>query len=222
MANIENNNWWDKKGDFKVLHKINDLRTEFILNNINKSVKGKQVLDIGCGGGLVSEPLAKLGGKITAIDENFQNLKEAKSHAKESKLKINYVNSNFESFYRKNSKKYDLILCLEVIEHIDNVKETLEKIAKIIQPGGILILSTINRNIKSLLFAKIFAEYILNWIPIGTHEFKKFLKPSEIINILKNSNLKIVNLKGLQFNPVQNQWNITNNTNINYFLVAKK
>jgi len=111
---------------------------------------------------------------------------------------------------------------LEVIEHVDNYKKTLEQITKIIKPGGFLILSTINRSLKSLIFAKYIAEYVLNWIPIGTHEFNKFLKPSEISNFLKMKNLKIVDIKGLEFNPIANQWSLTNNTNINYFIVAKK
>ena len=140
----------------------------------------------------------------------------------EKSLKINYINTSFDNFIKNNKKKFDLILCLEVIEHVDNYKKTLEQITKIIKPGGFLILSTINRSLKSLIFAKYIAEYLLNWIPIGTHEFKKFLKPSEISNFLEMKNLKIVDIKGLEFNPIVNQWSLTNNTNINYFIVAKK
>ena len=222
MENLEKKNWWNKNGDFKVLHKINPIRINYILKNFKKPLKGKKVLDIGCGGGLVSETLSMKGALVTGIDENNKNLTQAKNHAKINSLKINYIKSSFNIFYKKNKSKFDLILCLEVLEHLDNFQKTLEEITTIIKPGGILILSTINRNLKSLLLVKIFSEYVLNWIPIGTHEFKKFLKPIEIINILENKHLKINNIKGLEFNPILNKWLLTNNTNVNYFLAAKK
>ncbi len=215
-------NWWNKKGDFKILHKINPIRIEYILKNFKRSLKGKKVLDIGCGGGLVSESLSLKGAFVTAIDENNKNLNQAKNHAKINSLKINYIKSSFDNFYKKNKNKFDLILCLEVLEHIDNFKKTLQQITTLVKPKGTLVLSTINRNLKSLILAKIFGEYILNWIPIGTHEFEKFIKPVEIIDVLENKNLKIKDIKGLEFNPISNQWLLTNNTNVNYFIVGKK
>ena len=215
-------NWWNKKGDFKILHKINPIRIEYILKNFKRSLKGKKVLDIGCGGGLVSESLSLKGAFVTAIDENNRNLNQAKNHAKINSLKINYIKSSFDNFYKKNKNKFDLILCLEVLEHIDNFKKTLQQITTLVKPKGTLVLSTINRNLKSLILAKIFGEYILNWIPIGTHEFEKFIKPVEIIDVLENKNLKIKDIKGLEFNPISNQWLLTNNTNVNYFIVGKK
>jgi len=215
-------NWWNKKGDFKILHKINPIRIEYILKNFKRSLKGKKVLDIGCGGGLVSESLSLKGAFVTAIDENNKNLSQAKNHAKINSLKINYIKSSFDNFYKKNKNKFDLILCLEVLEHIDNFKKTLQQITTLVKPKGTLVLSTINRNLKSLILAKIFGEYILNWIPIGTHEFEKFIKPVEIIDVLENKNLKIKDIKGLEFNPISNQWLLTNNTNVNYFIVGKK
>ena len=215
-------NWWNKKGDFKILHKINPIRIEYILKNFKRSLKGKKVLDIGCGGGLVSESLSLKGAFVTAIDENNKNLNQAKNHAKINSLKINYIKSSFDNFYKKNKNKFDLILCLEVLEHIDNFKKTLQQITTLVKPKGTLVLSTINRNLKSLILAKIFGEYILNWIPIGTHEFEKFIKPVEIIDVLENKNLKIKDTKGLEFNPISNQWLLTNNTNVNYFIVGKK
>ena len=215
-------NWWNKKGDFKILHKINPIRIEYILKNFKRSLKGKKVLDIGCGGGLVSESLSLKGAFVTAIDENNKNLNQAKNHAKINSLKINYIKSSFDNFYKKNKNKFDLILCLEVLEHIDNFKKTLQQITTLLKPKGTLVLSTINRNLKSLILAKIFGEYILNWIPIGTHEFEKFIKPVEIIDVLENKNLKIKDIKGLEFNPISNQWLLTNNTNVNYFIVGKK
>ena len=215
-------NWWNKKGDFKILHKINPIRIEYILKNFKRPLKGKKVLDIGCGGGLVSESLSLKGAFVTAIDENNKNLNQAKNHAKINSLKINYIKSSFDNFYKKNKNKFDLILCLEVLEHIDNFKKTLQQITTLVKPKGTLVLSTINRNLKSLILAKIFGEYILNWIPIGTHEFEKFIKPVEIIDVLENKNLKIKDIKGLEFNPISKQWLLTNNTNVNYFIVGKK
>ena len=222
MEYQKKNQWWNKKGNFRILHRINPIRVKYILKIFNKSLRKKNVLDIGCGRGLISEALADNKANVIGIDENNQNLKEAKVHAKISKLKVNYVHSSFNNFYKKNKIKFDLIICLEFIEHVENFEETLKKITELIKPNGMLILSTINRNLKSLIFAKIFAEYVLNWIPIGTHEFKNFLKPSEIISVLKRNKLKIRNIKGLEFNPVENRWSLTNNTNINYFLVAQK
>ena len=214
--------WWNINGNYKILHKINPLRLQFILNNFDKPIKKKHVLDIGCGGGLISESLAKTNAQVTGIDENIYNIKQAKEHAKINSLKITYKNQSLDSFFKKNKKKFDLILCLEVLEHVDNVEKTIEKISKLMNPDGTLILSTINRSLQSLIFAKIFGEYVLNWIPIGTHQFEKFIKPVEIIDVLENKNLKIKDIKGLEFNPISNQWLLTNNTNVNYFIVGKK
>ena len=216
------NQWWNIKGNYKILHKINPLRLEFILNNFDKSIKKKDVLDIGCGGGLISELLAKKNGNVTGIDENIYNIKQAREHAKIGSIKINYKNQSLDTFYKKNKKKYDLILCLEVLEHVNDVKKTLDKISELMKPGATLILSTINRNLKSLLFAKIFGEYVLNWIPVGTHQFEKFLKPEEIVEFLKLKKIEIKNIKGMEFNPISNNWLLTDNTNINYFIVGKK
>ena len=216
------NQWWNIKGNYKILHKINPLRLEFILNNFDKSIKKKDVLDIGCGGGLISELLAKKNGNVTGIDENIYNIKQAREHAKIGSIKINYKNQSLDPFYKKNKKKYDLILCLEVLEHVNDVKKTLDKISELMKPGATLILSTINRNLKSLIFAKIFGEYVLNWIPVGTHQFEKFLKPEEIVEFLKLKKIEIKNIKGMEFNPFSNNWLLTDNTNINYFIVGKK
>ena len=216
------NQWWNIKGNYKILHKINPLRLEFILNNFDKSIRKKNILDIGCGGGLISELLAKKNANVTGIDENIYNIKQAKDHAKMGSIKIDYKNQSLDTFYKKNKKKYDLILCLEVLEHVNDVKKTLDKISELMKPGGTLILSTINRNLKSLLFAKIFGEYVLNWIPVGTHQFEKFLKPEEIVDFLKLKKIEIKNIKGMEFNPISNNWLLTDNTNINYFVVGKK
>ncbi|MBH72020.1 MAG: Ubiquinone biosynthesis O-methyltransferase [Alphaproteobacteria bacterium MarineAlpha6_Bin6] len=222
MEKSKLNEWWDINGNYKILHKINPLRLDFIINNFNKPLNNKKVLDIGCGGGLISELLSKKKANVTGIDENIYNIKQAKNHAKISSLKINYLNKSLNSFNKKNKQKYDLILCLEVLEHVENVEESLEIISKLLKTNGTLILSTINRNLKSLIFAKMFGEYILNWIPIGTHQYKKFLKPEEIIQIFKLKKINFKKIKGMEFNPVLNKWFLSNNTNINYFMVGKK
>ena len=222
MEKNELNQWWNIKGNYKILHKINPLRLEFILNNFDKSIRKKDVLDIGCGGGLISELLAKKNANVTGIDENIYNIKQAREHVKMSSIKIDYKNQSLDTFYKKNKKKYDLILCLEVLEHVNDVKKTLDKISELMKPGATLILSTINRNLKSLIFAKIFGEYVLNWIPVGTHQFEKFLKPEEIVEFLKLKKIEIKNIKGMEFNPFSNNWLLTDNTNINYFIVGKK
>ena len=222
MEKSKLNEWWDINGNYKILHKINPLRLYFIINNFNKPLNNKKVLDIGCGGGLISELLSKKKANVTGIDENIYNIKQAKNHAKISSLKINYLNKSLNSFNKKNKQKYDLILCLEVLEHVENVEESLEIISKLLKTNGTLILSTINRNLKSLIFAKMFGEYILNWIPIGTHQYKKFLKPEEIIQIFKLKKINFKKIKGMEFNPVLNKWFLSNNTNINYFMVGKK
>ena len=222
MEKSKLNEWWDINGNYKILHKINPLRLDFIINNFNKPLNNKKVLDIGCGGGLISELLSKKKANVTGIDEDIYNIKQAKNHAKISSLKINYLNKSLNSFNKKNKQKYDLILCLEVLEHVENVEESLEIISKLLKTNGTLILSTINRNLKSLIFAKMFGEYILNWIPIGTHQYKKFLKPEEIIQIFKLKKINFKKIKGMEFNPVLNKWFLSNNTNINYFMVGKK
>ena len=216
------NQWWNINGNYKILHRINSLRLEFILNNFDKSISKKNVLDIGCGGGLISESLAKKEAKVTGIDENICSIKQAKEHAKISSLKIKYINQSLDYFFKKKKKNFDLILCLEVIEHVVDVEKTLDKIIKLLNPKSTLILSTINRNLKSLIFAKIFGEYILNWIPIGTHQFEKFLKPEEISELLKLKKIKIKKIKGMEFNPISNKWLLSDNTDINYFMVGKK
>ncbi|PPR34791.1 MAG: Ubiquinone biosynthesis O-methyltransferase [Alphaproteobacteria bacterium MarineAlpha6_Bin3] len=216
------NEWWNLNGNYKILHKINPLRVNFILKSFEKTLKKKKILDIGCGGGLISEELSKKGALVTGIDENIYNINQAKKHAKENLLRIDYRNQSLDNFYKKNKKKFDLILCLEVLEHVDDVKSSLDKVSKMMNLGGVLVLSTINRNLKSLIFAKIFAEYILNWIPIGTHEFEKFIKPKEIVDFLELKKIKIKKIKGMEFNPIFNNWVLSNNTNINYFIVGKK
>ena len=212
--------WWDENGKFKVLHKITPIRMEYILSQINnKKLSQFDILDIGCGGGLVSEPLARLGAKVTGIDFVEKNIKIAKSHAKSKNLKINYMCQDIELL--NLNKKFDVIIMFEILEHLEDWKKFLINIKRSLKPNGIIILSTINKNIISKYSAIYFAENILNWIPKGTHDFNKFIKPEEIINGLKKEKIKVIDLKGLIFNPLISNWHLSNNKLINYFCTLK-
>jgi 2-polyprenyl-6-hydroxyphenyl methylase/3-demethylubiquinone-9 3-methyltransferase len=220
--------WWDPEGKFKPLHLINPIRLQYIrevlgqhfsLENMTLPLSNLKILDIGCGGGLVSIPLARLGADITAIDASEKNIKIASMSADKFNVKVRFKHSAVEEL---DTDKFDVVLALEVIEHISNIEVFVQNIARLLKNDGILIISTINRTTQSYLQAIVAAEYLLQWMPIGTHEFKKFLKPSEIANQLTSNNLKILEMKGLKFNPFKWQWSLSDDLNVNYFIVAKK
>ncbi len=213
--------WWDEDGKFSVLHEIRPIRINYILNQFNKKNLNKvNVLDIGCGGGLVSEALAKLGAKVTGIDFVEKNINAAKFHSKYKDLKIKYLCYDIE----KNNVegKYDLIIMFEILEHLDNWKNLLEKTKDNLNNGGKIIISTINRNIISKYTAIFLAENILKWIPLGTHDYNKFIKPTELESFSKEIDLEFNNLTGLIYNPIERQWRISNNILINYFCTLSK
>ena len=221
--------WWDPNGKFKPLHKFNPIRIKYIkenilksfeLNNNTGSLKNIDILDIGCGGGLLSEPMSRLGAKVTGIDASDRNIKIAKLHAKKNKLKIDYFCSSPEKF--KIKKKFDVILNLEIIEHVENVNLFIKKSSELLKKDGIMFVSTLNKTLKSYVFAIVGAEYILKWLPIGTHDWNKFVKPEDIINIGKSNKLKIQNLDGMKFNPITDQWSLSKDTSINYITKFKK
>ncbi|AZL15981.1 bifunctional 2-polyprenyl-6-hydroxyphenol methylase/3-demethylubiquinol 3-O-methyltransferase UbiG [Rickettsiales endosymbiont of Stachyamoeba lipophora] len=223
--------WWDANGPFKPLHIINPTRISYLKEHIcrhytrdlttNKPLNNLDIIDIGCGGGLVSEPLCRLGGNVTGVDASEKNIGTAKFHASQMGLNINYTNSPLAELITNNTQ-YDVVLALEVIEHVDNLEEFINDIYSLCKPQGLIILSTINRTIKSYLSAIIGAEYILRWLPIGTHSWDKFLKPSEIVNQFKSYNAQLLDISGLSFNPLNSGWKITNNFDINYFISIKK
>ena len=184
--------WWDPKGKFKPLHKFNPIRISYIKENIintfnlqknDSSLKGIKILDIGCGGGLLSEPMARMGADVTGIDASEKNINVAKLHAEKNELKIKYYCSSPENF--KTDDKFDVILNMEIIEHVDDVDFFLKSCAKLLKKNGIMFVATLNKTLKSYLFAIIGAEYVLGWLPIGTHEWEKFIKPEELINLTK-------------------------------------
>tara|TARA_B100000427_G_scaffold18913_1_gene14489 strand:- start:1 stop:723 length:723 start_codon:yes stop_codon:yes gene_type:complete len=215
--------WWDPKGKFKPLHKFNPIRIKYIkeniinnfkLNNKKKPLKKINILDIGCGGGLISEPMQRLGANVTGIDASIKNINIAKLHAKKNKLNIKYFCSSPEKLNTK--KKFDVILNLEIIEHVKDVKFFLESCSKLLKKNGLMFVATINKTLKSYVFAIVGAEYVLKWLPIGTHEWEKFVKPEDLKNILKKNNLTLNKIDGINFNIIENKWNISKDTSVNY------
>ena len=211
--------WWNENGKFKILHQIKSHRMSYILDQINnRNIRNLKILDVGCGGGIICEPLARLGAKVTGIDFAPNNIIAAKIHSKKNKLKINYINKDIEK--SKLDEKFDIILMFEVLEHLDNWKKTIKNIKKNLNKDGMVIISTINRNLISKLFAINLAENILNWIPKGTHDYNKLIKPEELKKILLKEKFNFKNIKGLVFNPLNREWKLSNNYMINYFCTA--
>ena len=213
--------WWNENGKFRILHKIRPIRVKYILDQISeKNLKNLDILDLGCGGGLVSESLSRLGANVTGIDFVKNNIEVAKQHSNKKKLKINYKYANIETL--KIKKKYDLIIMYEILEHLDNWEYFLLNISKNLKSKGILVISTINRNILSKFATIYLAENVLRWIPRGTHTYEKYIKPQEITNCLESKNFILKSLKGLVYNPIDMDWKLSNNTTINYFCTYYK
>ena len=222
--------WWDVNGKFKPLHMFNPIRIEYITDKIKQHfkinadnlnyLKGLNILDIGCGGGLISEPMARLGGRVTGIDASEKNIKVAKIHAKKNELKINYLNKSPEEL--ENKDKFDIILNLEIVEHVDNVGLYIESCYNLLKKDGIMFTATLNRSFMSYLKAIIGAEYIMRWLPIGTHDWNKFLKPEELEKQLQDKKFSMVEIKGLEFNPFLNKWSKSNNLSVNYIITSSK
>ena len=222
--------WWDANGKFKPLHSFNPIRLKYIidkctshfkLKNIKKNILyNLKILDIGCGGGLICEPLARLGGKVTGIDASYKNIEIAKIHAKRSHLKINYLCTSPEQYKLKD--KFDVVLNLEVVEHVENLELFLKSASSLLKKDGIMFVATINRTFESYLKAIIGAEYVLRWLPIGTHDWQKFLKPEEIEKKLSLLDLEKKNLDGLKFNILSNSWSLSKDCSVNYIMVSKK
>ena len=221
--------WWDPEGKFKPLHKFNPIRIKYIKDNIIYSLKLKSkkrplekinILDIGCGGGLLSEPMARLGANVTGIDASDKNIKIAKLHAKKNKLNINYFCSSPEKL--KTKKKFDVILNMEIIEHVEDINFFIKSCSKLLKKNGLMFVATLNKTLKSYVFAIIGAEYILRWLPIGTHDWEKFVKPADLKNILSKNNLKIEKIDGMNFNILKDEWSISKDTSINYIAKSLK
>ena len=215
--------WWDPKGKFKPLHKFNPIRIKYIKENIiqnfklknnNIPLKGVNILDIGCGGGLISEPMCRLGASVTGIDASMKNINIAKLHAKKDNLKINYLCSSPEKL--KIKKKFDVILNMEIIEHVEDIQFFLNSCSKLLKKNGVMFVATINKTLKSYIFAIVGAEYVLRWLPIGTHEWEKFVNPKDLENILKKNNLSLNRLDGMHFNIIKDEWSVSKDLSVNY------
>ena len=222
--------WWDVNGKFKPLHMFNPIRIEYIIEKIKKYFKikknkadfleGLNILDIGCGGGLISEPMSRLGANVTGIDASEKNINIAQLHAKKSGLQINYINASPEEL--NEVEKFDVILNLEIIEHVDNVNLYIKSCSKLLKKKGLMFTATLNRSFISYVKAIIGAEYILRWLPIGTHDWNKFLKPEELENFLSQEKFSSVDIKGLSFNPFFNKWKKSNDLSVNYIITSLK
>ena len=222
--------WWDVNGKFKPLHMFNPIRIEYItekikqefnlINRNNNFLKDLKILDIGCGGGLISEPLARLGGEVTGIDASEKNIKVAKLHSKKNNLNINYFNKSPEQL--NNSEKFDIILNLEVVEHVENVDLYIKSCSSLLKKNGIMFTATLNRTIVSYIKAIVGAEYILRWLPIGTHDWNKFIKPEELEKKLSSANFSTIDVKGLEFNPLFSKWKKSDNLSVNYIICSKR
>jgi 2-polyprenyl-6-hydroxyphenyl methylase/3-demethylubiquinone-9 3-methyltransferase len=221
--------WWNPNGKFKPLHKFNPIRIKYIKDNIikkfnlnssNKPLKTINILDIGCGGGLLSEPMSRLGANVVGIDASKKNIEVAKFHAKKNKLKINYICASPEIL--KIQKKFDVILGMEIVEHVEDINFFIKKSSELLKKNGLMFIATLNKTLKSYMFAIVGAEYILKWLPIGTHDWNKFIKPDELIKITKINNLKLEKLDGINFDLLTNEWNLSSNNSVNYIAKFKK
>ena len=214
------NDWWSKNGKFKILHDIQPIRIKYILEALNKkNLNNTKILDIGCGGGLISEGLTKIGASVTGIDFIKENINIAKIHAKKNNLKINYIVKNFEK--EKIPSKYDVIIILEVLEHLSNWEEFLKKIKFNLKKNGVLIISTINRNLISKFLTLDIGENLLKIIPLNTHTFYKFIKPEELEHALSSNSFKNIKFKGLNYDALKFRWKLSENTKVNYFCSCK-
>ena len=221
--------WWSPNGKFKPLHKFNPIRIKYLKENIiehfklkqtNSPLKGLNILDIGCGGGLLSEPITRLGAKVTAIDASKKNIQVAKFHAKKNSLKINYLCSSPEKL--NLNKKFDVVLNMEIVEHVEDLNFFIKKSSNLLKKNGLMFIATLNKTFKSYVLAIIGAEYVLRWLPIGTHDWEKFVKPDNLVSLAINSNLKLKKLSGMKFNPIIDSWSLSNDKSVNYIAKFKK
>ena len=212
--------WWDPTSEFKPLHAINPLRLGWIQSITN--LQGKRILDVGCGGGILAESLSKAGATVTGIDLSSKALKVAELHQLESGTSVRYLAISAEDLAKEESQSYDVVTCMEMLEHVPDPSSVVQACAKLCKPGGHIFFSTLNRNPKSYLFAIIGAEYILQLLPKGTHQYEKFIKPSELAQFTRAADLEVIELKGMTYNPITQIYRLGSDTDVNYMMATRK
>ncbi len=224
--------WWDPKGPFAPLHKLNPVRLEFIRDRAaahfgrdpktRGPFQGLKLLDIGCGGGLLSEPMSRLGFAVTGVDASAKNIGTARAHAEPQGLPIDYSCATAEALLAEGAGPFDVVLNMEVVEHVADPGQYLRDTARLIAPGGLMIVATLNRTMKALMLAKIGAEYVLGWLPRGTHDWSKFLKPEEIRAFLEGESVEVEGPFGVHYNPFADRWSLSGDADVNYMMIATK
>ncbi len=224
--------WWNPKGKFAPLHKFNPVRLGFIRDRAlarfgrdgaaRRPFEGLRLLDIGCGGGLLSEPMARLGFEVTAVDASERNIGAAKAHAAEMGLQINYLCSTIEALAEQDSPPFDVILNMEVIEHVADPAQFLKDCARMLAPGGLMIVATLNRTAKAMALAVIGAEHVLRWLPVGTHDWSKFIKPEQIQAWLDGEQVEVEGPFGVSFSPLSGRWSQSGDTGVNYMMTVMR
>ena len=223
--------WWDPTGKFKPLHKFNPVRLTYIRDQLvshfgrdtsgMRPLEGLKIVDIGCGGGLLCEPLTRLGATVTGVDAAERNITIAKIHAEKSGLSIDYRATTSEALVAAG-EKYDIVLNMEVVEHVDNVPLYMKSCADLVAPGGLMFTATLNRTARAYALAVFGAEYVLRWLPHGTHDWRKFLTPEEIRSLLSRNGLRVVDQKGVVFHPLADEWKLSSDMGINYMVLAER
>lgn len=212
--------WWDTESEFKPLHDINPLRIDYIDKHC-AGLKGKKVLDIGCGGGILAEAMAQKGANVTGIDMAEQSLDVARMHLHESGLQVDYQLITAEQFADRHAAQFDVVACLEMLEHVPDPSSIIEAAARLLKPDGTLVLSTLNRNAKSFFLAIVGAEYIMNMLPKGTHEYQKFLKPSELARAARTAGLDVFDITGMSYNPLSKHYSLGRDVDVNYLMALR-
>lgn len=223
--------WWDPRGKMKPLHKFNPVRLAYIRDTVTsrfgrdakslQSLAGLRVLDIGCGGGLLSEPLARLGAAMVGADPSATNIEVARLHAAKSGLAIDYRATTAEALAQAG-ERFDVVLAMEVVEHVADVRLFVEACAAMVKPGGLMLAATLNRTAKSFALAIVGAEYVLRWLPVGTHQWEKFVTPAELAAAMTAGGLSVVEERGVAFNPFADAWRLSNDTDVNYMMLAER
>ncbi|MEH0689139.1 bifunctional 2-polyprenyl-6-hydroxyphenol methylase/3-demethylubiquinol 3-O-methyltransferase UbiG [Vibrio cholerae] len=213
--------WWDLEGEFKPLHQINPLRLQYVLDKAS-GLFGKRVLDVGCGGGILAESMAKEGAEVTGLDMGKEPLEVARLHALETGTQLTYIQSTIEDHAQTHAQSYDVVTCMEMLEHVPYPLSVVKSCARLVKPGGHVFFSTLNRNIKSYLFAIVGAEKLLKIVPEGTHEHEKFIRPSELIKMIDQTDLTELGITGLHYNPLTDRYRLGTNVDVNYIVHTQK